>query len=357
MPTAMERRRLHERLRLLCATGAGLEAVAAPVSAIARDLVGAMSGSIFWLGSQSEAAGFYHDSAPVELKDFFVSNFDTLFSASDRPSMLGLIQSNGPPIGNYIDPASLQRLHASNVGKYLAAPLGHHHLLDVRIDREGQSKALLSLWNGPDRPFSPRDLAAMEAVRSQLCLVARQGAGNLHWRSADARTLHLITDLTGERLFSIDPDCEKVLRAGHLLGQSIPMASELREAPGFCRQLAAKLARGEQARLHVPVANGRLALSATIGQLRRPGYNGSYLFIAVDSQISLEVQAVEWLSSLPLTYLQKRIALHAMQGGKRTDCEHRFGVSPEALKKHLRTVYDRTGAASWLGLREQFLGA
>lgn len=52
-----------------------------------------------------------------------------------------------------------------------------------------------------------------------------------------------------------------------------------------------------------------------------------------------------------------RIALHAMQGGKRADCEDSFGVSPEALKKHLWTVYDRTGTASWLELRELFLGA
>lgn len=357
VPTAMERRRLHERLRLLCATGAGLEAVAAPVSAIARDLIGAMSGSIFWLGNQGEAAGFYHDSAPVEMKDFFVSNFDALFSSPAEANMVGLIMAKGPPIGSYVDQADLQRLHASNVGKYLAGPLGHHFLLDVRIDLDGQGRALLCLWNGQDRPFSPRDLAAMEPVRSQLCLAARPRAGNLHWRSADSRTRHLITDLTGERLFSIDPECEKVLLAGHLLGQSIPMAREMREAPGFCRQLAAMLARGEEARLHVPVANGRLELTATTGQLRRPGDTGSYLFIAVDSQISLEVHAVEWLSSLPLTFLQKQIALHAMQGGKRADCEDRFGVSTEALKKHLRMVYDRTGTSSWLELREMFLGA
>ncbi|MBS3927428.1 MAG: hypothetical protein KGZ55_01835 [Sphingomonadaceae bacterium] len=55
--------------------------------------------------------------------------------------------------------------------------------------------------------------------------------------------------------------------------------------------------------------------------------------------------------------MQERIALHAMQGGKRADCEDRFGVSTEALKKHLRTVYERTGTSSWLELREMFLGA
>lgn len=46
-----------------------------------------------------------------------------------------------------------------------------------------------------------------------------------------------------------------------------------------------------------------------------------------------------------------------MQSGKLGDGKDRFRVSTEALKKHLRTVYDRTGTSSWLELREMFLGA
>ena len=67
-----------------------------------------------------------------------------------------------------------------------------------------------------------------------------------------------------------------------------------------------------------------------------------------------DVLAAERLSTLPLTLLQKQVALFAAQGGLRTDCEDRFGVSQEALKKHLRTIYDVTGVANWTGLRERY---
>ena len=50
----------------------------------------------------------------------------------------------------------------------------------------------------------------------------------------------------------------------------------------------------------------------------------------------------------------KQIALFAAQGGLRADCEERFGVSQEALKKHLSTIYDATGVPGWTGLREDF---
>lgn len=66
---------------------------------------------------------------------------------------------------------------------------------------------------------------------------------------------------------------------------------------------------------------------------------------------------MELLCALPLTFLQKRLALFAMQGGKRADCEKRFGVRSEALKKHLHAVYDATAASSWGDLREMFLRA
>jgi hypothetical protein len=39
-----------------------------------------------------------------------------------------------------------------------------------------------------------------------------------------------------------------------------------------------------------------------------------------------------------------------MLGGQRADCHERFGVSTEALKKHLRTIFEATGAANWLEL-------
>jgi hypothetical protein len=74
----------------------------------------------------------------------------------------------------------------------------------------------------------------------------------------------------------------------------------------------------------------------------------------VDLEVAVNVLAAERLSVLALTLLQKQVALFAAQGGLRIDCEERFGVSQEALKKHLRTIYNVTGVANWAGLRDQY---
>lgn len=351
----MERRRLLERLRLLCSTGAGLEALAAPVSAIARDLVGAESGSIFWHDTNGQPGGFYHDSAPAEIKDLFVTRFDDLFSAPGEFNMVHMTNSNGPAIGTMSSKTGVKSFLESNVSKYLCQPLGHFHGLDVRIEQGGRGVALLCLWNPAGRPFTRRDEAAMEPVRTQLGLATKGRLGALRWQSNSARTAHMIADPTGRPLHSIDRACEEILREAHLLGQAIPMAGALRDAPLFCQQLAQMLKTARYAELYIPAANGRLHLSATINELLTGGRPCQYLFVSVDCQIAPELRAVERVCDLPLTYLQKQLALFAMQGGRRADCVDRFGVSPEALKKHLGAVFDSTAASSWSDLREVFL--
>ena len=39
-----------------------------------------------------------------------------------------------------------------------------------------------------------------------------------------------------------------------------------------------------------------------------------------------------------------------MQGGEQSDYAMEFGISQEALKKHLRAIFDATGIAKWADL-------
>lgn len=74
------------------------------------------------------------------------------------------------------------------------------------------------------------------------------------------------------------------------------------------------------------------------------------MFVRVDTEVALEVLMVNHLIDLPLTPLRRRIALFAMLGNRRTDCAGYFGVSEEAMKKHLRTVFEVTATANWAGM-------
>lgn len=124
------------------------------------------------------------------------------------------------------------------------------------------------------------------------------------WRSRGRG--HLVTDRSGATLSAIDADAERMLMASHLLRQHVSMTQAPRAAPCFVRILVQELAE--------------------------------------------DVLRVDRVSALPLTPLQRRIALFTMGGGERAECGARFGVSAEALKKHLRAIYDASGAANWLEL-------
>ena len=62
------------------------------------------------------------------------------------------------------------------------------------------------------------------------------------------------------------------------------------------------------------------------------------------------LQVVQRVLALGLSPLQREIALLAGVGGLRPDCERVIGVSNEALKKHLKTIYRAAGVAGWDGL-------
>lgn len=356
MPSALEKRRILERLRLLSATSAGLEAIAGPACEIARDLIGAAAASVFWIGDDGLPAGFYHDSAPVGLKNFFIENLDALFSRADQFNMVSLIGSDGQPIGQMLGSRALDHFHRSNVYKYLCQPLRHDHCLDLRVDRDGKGVAVLALWNPLERPFNARHVAALEPVREQLLIAVKRGQRPVNWRTQSSRSSHLICSHSGRTLISIDQEAEFHLCNSHLLKQGIALETELRVAPLFCQQLAHQLAHNASAEVVIPVANGRLLCTGSYTQLRSPGDPaGAHMFVAVDFQTADHVTAVEYVCGLPLTFMQKQIALFAMHEGKRFECEERFGVSAEALKKHLKIIFDATGVNGWHELRDWFL--
>jgi len=208
-------------------------------------------------------------------------------------------------------------------------------------------------WDTQDRE---RDVAAAQPLRPLLEQALRTRREDVAWRSLGSRTAHFITDLAGELLLAMDEEAETLLSRAHLLRQNVPMAQSPREAPAFSRGLAAMLGQGAPAEMYLPVANGRLSVRAS--RSRRVGVEGDgeaamQMFVSVDLETAVSLHVIEQLSALPLTFLQKEIALFAAPGGARSDCEDRFGVSQEALKKHLRTIYETAGVINWSGLRER----
>lgn len=351
----MQQRRLLERLELLCCSGAGMEAIAPSLCTVFRDLAEADSGSIFWVDSNGQPTGFYHDCATAELKDYFVTNFDTLFSAIDEINMMSMLLPTPPNIGKALDPDFHQRFTKSNVYKYLCLPLEHEFLLDLRVDIEGRGRALLCGWSKKNNPPSPAAAKRVEPVQHWLQQALLQSYRHVNWKSVGSRTAHFITDAKGELLISIDNEAELFLQAGHLLRQNIPMKAEMRDAPSFARQLASMLDETASAEIAVPAASGRLVMRAVKSNMRNAdGSRVNQMMVSVDLQRAVEVIAIDYLCDQPMTMLQKQIALFAIQGGARRDCDLQFDVSAEALKKHLRAIYNTLEVENWSELAAFF---
>ena len=348
----LEQRRLLEQLELLCQCGVGIEAIAPSACEIFRRLLDADSGSVFWQDENGIPMGYYHDNAPAEIKDFFVANFDALFSDPDETNMVGMMLPTAPNIGKAIRPGWQESYRASNVYKYLSQPLGHEYMLDARIDLDGRGRVLFCAWNKAERPFATSDIGQARLVHDLVLQALTHQRDEIAWTSLASRSAHFMTDIAGLRLVAIDAEAEKWLKSAHLLRQNIPMNDNLREAPSFARALAAQLPDKAAAEMAIPVAAGRLVIRAVRSAVREGESETAQVFFSLDMQRARDVAIIDHLCSFPLTMMQKRIALFAACGGERATCENRFGVSSEALKKHLNTIYATMNASKWSDLAE-----
>lgn len=346
----IERRKMLEHLDLLCSSGVGIEAIAPSVCEIFRRLVRADSGSVFWKDEHGEPRGYYHDCAPAEIKDFFVANFDTLFSHPDEMNMVGMMRPTQPNIGKGLLADWKQVYLTSNVYRYLSKPLGHEHMLDLRVDVAGRGRLLFCGWNGAGKQFSEVDAAEARHVHDLVLKALIDESRNVSWKWIGSRTAHFTTDIEGAQLLTIDTEAEQWLRLAHLLRQNIPMVGLLEAAPLFARDLASRLHMEPAAEMAIPVAAGRLAIRAVRSSVRGQADGAAQILVSLDMQQAEVVTFIEHLCALPLTMLQKRIALYSMQGGARQDCERVIGVGTEGLKKHLSTIYEVMNVGGWAEL-------
>lgn len=346
------RRRLLEHLELLCLSGAGIEAIAIPVCELFRRLVDADSASVFWQNEHGQPMGFFHDCAPAEIKDFFVSNFEALFSDPTEVNMVGMLRPELPNIGRALEPGWHALYLKSNVYKYLSGPLGHEFMLDVRIDLHGQGRVLFSGWNTAGRPFRLSHTKAAQPVHDLVKIAISGDRETVAWTSIGSRSAHFISDIHGEMLIGIDAEAETWLLSAHLLGQNVRMNGTLRTAPMFARDLAAQLVNLPAAECTIPVAAGRLVVRAVKSLFRDRADETPRLLFSLDMQRAADIEIIDFVCDTSLTMLQKKIALYAIRGGTRQACEDEFAVSPAALKKHLGAIYDAFSIDGWTDLAE-----
>ncbi len=195
-------------------------------------------------------------------------------------------------------------------------------------------------------------MQALEAVQPLMQHALAAGSHGAKWRPIAPGSPHLIASEDGRELLAIDAEAERILMSSHLLRQNLSLTAQPRQAPGFVALLVGQLAASETAELRLPVPDGRLVCRASRTRILNPveGRSNS-IFVSLSLEIAEEAAKVRYLMSFDLTPLQRDVAAIAFHGGERKDCAEALQVSPEALKKHLRAVFDATGTSRWNDLQ------
>lgn len=338
---------------MLCGCGAGLQAIASSFCEAARLLIGADATLLAWFSESGEPLGFFHDTAPAELKDLFIRKFDEMFYESREITTWSIVEPGSVRIGRILAPGMQEAFERTNIYRYLCVPIGHRYLLDMSASVAGIGHAGIFFWNPPDRPFNRKHVDLLVPVQLLMEQALGEQGADVRWHSLGSGASHLVVSEDGGTLLAIDADAERILMGSHLLRQNVEMLREPRQAPGFASLIAQSMTGRDHARLDLPVPDGRLHCEARRTHFfEADGATRDRILIAIELQIADPVVRIDYVCGLKLTPLQRELALFALGGHPRAASLARFDLSPEALKKHLRAVLESTGAENWDALQE-----
>lgn len=343
----MTQRRSWHELDLLCRIGVGLAPIAPDLTALLRQMVGADAVALFWLDEFGLPEGFHHEDSPDSVKDLFLNEFERLFVGEREINVFALAQRRDRRVGHLLEPGA--DYFQSNTYNLLVRASGHHHSLDLRVDVDGRARAVVLLFRAASRPFSDADAATLLRVAPYLQRAIEISLPPDAWQGLGAQNGHLLLDGAGQRIVLMSDPAITLLRNAGQRGMGWHQGTPPETPPPFVQHLLAQ----PQRPLHLPVPGG--VLVAQLHPMGVPGHGGSgagsgqpgHLLVELALKRPRRIEVVRRVLSLQLSPLQREIALLAGLGHARADCVAQIGVSPEALKKHLRAIFFATGTHDW----------
>jgi len=340
---AVTAKRKWQELDLLCRTGAGLAAIAPIACRILRELVGADAAALFWIDRSGLPEGFFHEDSPAEARDLFVNEFERLFLGPAEINVAALAKPSVKPGGRLLAPPS--EYFRSNTFNLLVRASGHHHALDLRIDHEGRARAIVLLFRAVGRrAFTEADLASLNSTAGPLTWALDDATAEEEWEPASRKGLVLV-DASGSRLLMINDSADEILRSVNTVGQDIQITGPIHTPPRFIRRVCAELAQGGAPRAILPMPSGRLVV--TPERLRTPQGDDGAILVSMQAETPRSLRVFEQLMAYDLSPKQRGIMMSAALGHDRSETAARTRTSEEAMKKHLGSIYEATGARSW----------
>jgi hypothetical protein len=336
------KRKWHE-LDLLCRAGVGIEPIAPAVCRTLREIVGADAASLFWMDAQQMPAGLFHDNAADSALDLFVNEYDRLFTGTSEINASQIAAMNGRPVGQLMNPE--RSYFRSNTFNLLVRASGHFHTLDLRVDVAKRARAVVMLFREEPNPFDEIDASYLSQALPYLQRAIEGQSADGRWERSYPGG-HMLVDRSGTRLLTLSAEANEFLKACTIVGQNVRLVGPTTMPPRFAQDLCRRLESSSMAQDVLEVPGGRLLLTATL--MHPPVADATaQVLISLEMEQPKRLKAIENLLDLPLSPLQRSIALVAATGGTRADCLTSAGTSKEALKKHLATIYRTVGVTSW----------
>jgi hypothetical protein len=331
---------LWQELDMLCGLGLGLAPVAPEVCALLRMLVGADAAALFWMDGQGLPEGFHHEDSPASAQDLFLNEFRRLFVGPHETNVLALARPDGPRVGRLMAPDA--RYFRSNSYNLLVRASGHHHTLDLRVEAQGRTRAIAALFRAPGKGFGDAEAALLERASASLARAFPQAPPASPWdASLNSPVGHVLFDAAHQQPQLADTTAIQLLRQANLLGLGVHGTA----AMAVLHDLPRRLGKPPHGAERIPMPGGWLA--ADSHTLHPVAGGAQQLLVTLQLLRPRGIGVVRRVFELPLSPLQREIALLAGLGHARTDCAERTGVGSAALKKHLRTIFAATGTSGW----------
>ncbi|KRA18840.1 hypothetical protein [Acidovorax sp. Root568] len=345
--TVASQQRLWQQLDMLCDLGLGLAPVAPDVCAVLRTLVGADAAALFWLDEDGLPAGFHHEDSPASTQDLFLNEYLRLFNGPGETNVLELAKTDGPRVGRLLAPGA--RYFRSNSYNLLVRASGHQHTLDLRVEVEGRTRAIAALFLEPGPGFSDAQARMLERACISLSRAFKPTSLITRWETGRfGATGHILLDAADQRPLLMDAAATELLRQANLAGLGVRDDSRSSRPQNLPQDLLQRLGLPQEGTSRVPVPHGWLVAKAH--ELHSLAGGAGQVILTLQLEHSRCIDVVRRVLALPLSPLQREIALLAGIGHARSECMERTGVGAAALKKHLRAIFEVTGAADWESL-------
>ena len=358
MPNAHKQQmRWKQELDLLSRTGVGLPAVAPAVAALLSQMVGAQTCVIMWVDSTGMPIGVFHEHPNEATQALFMNEYERLFSGDKEINVTWAARQRGQACGRLLTPPAAY--FRSNTYNLLMRGDHYRYMLDLRIDVDGVTRAVVALCRPPGKAFEEKDAVALNSLLPCLqraCLKKANALERDGGESSQGVTGYLMVSADGQRIGMANERGVALVRNSRLVGQHIELMGSMETTPCFVQDLCARLHTTGQTAVHsvIEVPGGSLTCSASwMGSALPPALPQlREILVALELHQPQAASVVRGICGLGLSPLQSRIALYAASGGRRNGCAQECHVSAEALKKHLRQIYAACGAQEWTGLQD-----